>query len=114
MTLVFCWRVPDRLVATRWRGPEGMSAALARDPSTPIAAVIGPPGPAGMGGAGGAPTRIDASLAATWILPHPIGRVPMVQVFLGSGEQVIADVTANTTTITVSHASPQTGFVLAY
>ena len=62
--------------------------------------------------------RIDALfvLAATWILPHSFGRVPMVQVFLGAagsgGEEVIADVAATSATITVTHASPQSGFVL--
>lgn len=114
MTLVFRWRVPDRRVETAWRGPEGMSEALARVPATPIAAIVGPPGPAGPSGPGSAPTRIDAALAATWILPHTLGRTPMVEVFLASGEHVIADVTVNSTTITVSHASPQAGFVLAY
>ena len=112
MTIVVRWRIPDRRVETRWRGPEGMAAAIARDPATPIAAIVGPPGPPGPPGS--APVRIDAALAATWILPHALGRVPMVQVFLGSGEQAIADVASGTATITVTHASPQTGFVLAY
>jgi hypothetical protein len=111
MTWVFRWRVPERPIMTRWRGPEGMAEALVRNPAIPIAAIVGPPGP--QGPPGSAPLRIDASLAATWILTHALGHVPTVQVFLGSGEQVIADVTANANTITVMHASPQQGFVLA-
>ncbi len=118
MTLLLRWRVPERPIETRWRGPEGMAEALERDPARPVAAIIGPPGPSGSGGSGVAPQRIEATLAATWILPHTLGRLPMVQVFLssggGEGEQVIADTTADPATITVTHASPQTGFILAY
>lgn len=117
MSLILRWRIPKRAIVTRWSGPAGMTEALTRDPEVPIAALIGPPGPQGpqgLQGPTGAPQRIDASLAATWILPHAIAREPMVQVFLGSGEQVIADVFATSTAITVTHASPQSGFVLAY
>lgn len=120
MSLVLRWRAPDRAIVTRWRGPEGLAEALVRDPAAPIAAIIGPPGPAGPTGAtgpagpAGAPLRIDAPLASTWILNHGLGRLPMAQVFLGSGEQVLADVDATSTTVTVTHASPQSGFVLVY
>ena len=115
MSLILRWRVPGRAIVTRWSGPDGMAEALTRDPELPIAAIIGPPGPPGPQGPqgpAGSPLRIDAALAATWILPHTLGRVPMVQVFLGSGEEVIADVAATSATITVTHASPQAGFVL--
>jgi hypothetical protein len=114
MTLVLRWRVPERHVATRWRGPEGMVGALARDPLFPVAAIVGPPGPPGPPGPNSSPLRIDASLAATWILAHPLGRVPMVQVYLAPGERILADVAADSTQITVSFASPQQGFVLAF
>ena len=117
MSLILRWRVPNRAIVTRWSGPAGMTEALTRLPETPIAALIGPPGPQGPQGPQGptgAPQRIDASLAATWILPHGFAREPMDQVFLGSGEQVIADVSATPTTVTVTHASPQSGFVLVY
>lgn len=109
MSVVLRWRVPERALVTRWRGPDGLIEALARDSALPIAAIVGPPGPQGPAGS---PLRIDAALAATWILAHPFGRPPMVQVFLNSGEQVIADVSANPSTITVTHANPQEGFVL--
>lgn len=65
-------------------------------------------------GAVGAPVKIVASLAATWILANPLGRVPLVQVFLTDGEQILTDVVADAAFITVSFASPQQGFVLAY
>lgn len=110
MTLVLRWRVPERRIAARWRGPAGMGEAVVRQPIAAIAAIIGPPG------AGGAPLRIDASLAATWVLPHPLGRVPLVQVFLAygdsGGEAVAADVQAGPTQVTVIHAAPRQGFVL--
>ena len=64
------------------------------------------------GDSGTQPVRIDASNAATWILPHALGRVPMVQVFLASGELVISNVEADAAHVTVTHASPQSGFVL--
>ena len=111
MSLTLRWRVPSRRIVTRWRGPAGMLEALEREPSGAVAAVIGPPGPSGPSAA---PLRIDASLAATWILPHPLGRVPTVQVFLGTGEPVLTDVAANAAQITVTFPSPQQGFVLAF
>ena len=112
MTLSLRGRVPARPIATRWRGPLGMAQALARDPLLPIAAIVGPPGPQGPGGPPGAPLRLDAPLAATWILPHPLGRVPAAQVMLASGESVIADLSATPAAVTVTFAAPQTGFVL--
>ena len=115
------WRVLPRPLTTRWRGPLGMAQALTRDPVLPVAAIVGPPGapgqqgPAGSQGPSGptgAPLRLDASLAATWILPHPLGRVPAAQVMLANGESVIADLTATPAAVTVVFAAPQAGFVL--
>jgi len=111
MSLTLRWRVPERRVITRWRGPAGMAQALERDPTIPVAALIGPPGPAGPTAA---PLRLDSSLAATWILPHSLGRMPTVQVFLGSGEPVLTDVVADPDQITVTFPAPQQGFVLAF
>ena len=112
------WRVPPRPLTTRWRGPLGMAQALARDPVLPVAAIVGPPGPPGPagsqgpGGPTGAPLRLDASLAATWILPHPLGRVPAAQVVLANGESVITDLSATPAAVTVVFAAPHAGFVL--
>ncbi len=102
---------PQRTIATRWRGPFGMLEAVARDPELPVAAIIGPPGPSGSGAQ---PLRIDASLAATWTLSNPLGRIPTVHVFLASGEPVITDVAATASQIVVTFPSPQQGFVLAF
>ena len=109
MSLILRWRAPARSIVTRWRGPDGMVQALARNPELPIAAIVGPPGPGG-----GAPLRIDASSASTWILANPLGRIPTVHVFLASGEPVITDVAATASQITVTFPSPQQGFVLAF
>ena len=111
MSLTVRWRAPERPVVTRWRGPAGMLEALTRNPQMPVAAIIGPTGPAGPSAA---PVRINASLASTWILANPLGRVPTVQVFLASGEGVLTDVQATATQITVTFPTPQQGFVLAF
>jgi hypothetical protein len=83
-----------------------MAETTWREPAATIASVIGPPGPAG------GVLRLDAPFAATWTLPHSLGRVPAVQVFLVDGEAVAADVEAGPTQITVTHATPRAGFVL--
>ncbi|MFT4027337.1 MAG: hypothetical protein QM676_11120 [Novosphingobium sp.] len=111
MSLVLRWRAPERRIVLRWRGPAGMAAALERGAVLPVAAVIGPPGPPGPAAL---PVRIEASLAATWTLPHALGRMPTVQVFLTGGEAVLADVTADHEQITVAFSSPRQGFVLAF
>lgn len=66
----------------------------------------------GQQGTTGGATRIDASLSASWIIPHTLGRVPIVQVFEDTGEQLIADVLATDTQISVTHGQPVAGFVL--
>ena len=111
MSLTIRWRTPARRITTRWRGPAGLAQALTRNPQMPVAAIIGPQGPAG---ASAMPVRIAASLAATWILANPLGRIPTVQVFLATGEPVLTDVQASTLQITVTFPSPQQGFVLAF
>ncbi|MEO5586462.1 MAG: hypothetical protein ABIQ81_02085 [Novosphingobium sp.] len=111
MTLTLRWRAPERRIRLRWRGPSGMARQQERHPLPAIAAVIGPPGPPGPGSA---PLRLDAALAATWILPHPLGRVPTVQVFLAGGEAVLTDIAAGPLQITATFPSPQQGFVLIF
>lgn len=74
-----------------------------------IVAIIGPAGPAGSG-----TIRFNqVAPAGTWIIPHGLGREPTAQVFLASGEMILPDVTVDATHITITHASPQAGFVLA-
>ena len=45
---------------------------------------------------------------ATWTIPHTLGRKPSVSVFVG-GEEVLADVTASNTQVTITFATPQVG-----
>lgn len=106
-SLVLQWEQPSILVLD-WVGPLGSIQSISRQLTSQVAAVIGPPGPSGS-----APSRFDISNSATWIIPHGFGRVPIVQVFLANGEQVIADVVADSNNITVTHASARSGFVLA-
>lgn len=114
MSLTLRWRAPERRLSLRWRGPAGMIAGLARRPLAPVAAIVGPPGPPGPLSPDIAPMRLDAPLAATWILPHPLGRMPTVQVFLAGGEAVLTDVAADAAQVTLTFPSPQQGFVLVF
>lgn len=41
--LVLRWRVPPRLITTRWRGPSGIMQALAAQASPSIAGFTAPP-----------------------------------------------------------------------
>jgi hypothetical protein len=91
-----------------------MAQALVREPAPAITAIIGPPGPQGPVGPDSQPLRIDAPLAATWTLSHPLGRLPTVHVYLSTNEPVLTDVSITTTQITVTFPSPQQGFVLAF
>lgn len=114
MSLSLRWRALERQIEVRWRGPEGVAEALTRNPALAIAAIIGPTGPQGPVGPLSQPVRIDASLASTWVLSHPLGRLPTVHVYLATTEPVLTDVSITTTQITVIFPSPQEGFVLAY
>ena len=104
-------RLADSYLKPLLQAYDRLIERLERSPLAPLAAVIGPPGPPG---AGGAPVRLDAPLAATWILPHSLGRVPVVQIFLESGEAVLTDVAADTAHVTVTFPTPQQGFALVF
>lgn len=69
-------------------------------------------GPAGPVGPSGAPVRFDVSSQATWIITHGLARVPIVEVYLASGEKILADVFSTTTTVTVTHSQSTAGFVI--
>lgn len=68
--------------------------------------------PAMFASGSSAPTRFDFASAGTWIMTHGLGRMPMAFVYLANGELVIADEAATATTLTITHAQPQAGFVL--
>lgn len=66
-------------------------------------------GGSGSGGELPAYTYTQTTPAATWALAHPLGRRPIVEVYLATGERIIADVLVTPTAVTVTHASPVAG-----
>lgn len=76
-------------------------------------ATPGPQGPQGPAGAGGGVLVYNQSTpASTWTVLHSLNRAPMVQVYDAAGDLVMTDVVSTNTTITVTFATPQTGFLL--
>jgi hypothetical protein len=95
---------------------EAASGILALSPPTEPAVVLqmgvtGRPGPQGVPGIALAYRHDQTAPSASWVITHGLGRVPLVDVFLASGEQVEADVTCSSTTISVAFAAATTGFV---
>lgn len=81
------------------RGPEGPE---------------GPPGPAGPPGEA-VSLRFDIETpSGAWIIAHNLGRAPSAQVFLASGELVVADVLSDPANLFVSFAEPQAGYVILF
>lgn len=93
MTLILRWRQPPPKIELRWRGPTGaMLDALARNPSMPIASVIGPPGRDGTG-TGDPAIRFDfVSPLAQWIVNHNLGREVLCDVYSPGGVRLFAEV----------------------
>lgn len=74
-----------------------------------VASTAGPPGPPGAG----ALVWTQPTPLATWTFSHSLGRKPLVAVIVG-GVEVIADVEfPDDMTVVVTHATPQTGEVIA-
>lgn len=117
MTLQLTWRqAPSRLglVFRKTASVDPLDplargdGALPREPAVFVSRQ-GPVGPPGDGAA----VRVEQSApAATWILSHDFGRRPAVDVYLPTGEKIIADVTAGASTVTVVFATPQSGYVM--
>jgi hypothetical protein len=61
---------------------------------------------AGSAGAGFDYTQVSPS--SQWVVPHAMGRIPAVDVYVG-GELVGVDVSATTTNVVITFPSPQTG-----
>ncbi|MBA9071847.1 hypothetical protein FHR71_005640 [Methylobacterium sp. RAS18] len=83
-----------------------------------ITAEQGPAGPAGRNGDTGAAGRDTATVvsqsapSASWIIAHSYGRAVGVQVFDASGAEVLADVVSDPLRVSVTFASPTSGFVI--
>lgn len=68
MILTLRWRIPERAVTTRWAGPEGMLDAVARNPATAIAAIVG------VGGGGSNSLSVGLATAiGTLTVPADVG-----------------------------------------
>ena len=97
-------RIPAQPIAL-----ERLSQAA---PLLRLSGVSGPQGPIGPQGQSAEPQRVDFVNVATWIAAHSLGREPGVIVYLEGGEWVVGNVVATAINFTVTHAQPQTGFVL--
>lgn len=99
-----------------------MTGTLIPKPSVPTQVVVRPAAvalqikaQAGFLSLSGAPTvAFEATFptpAGSWIIavPASFGRRPNVAVYLATGEEVHADVTASTSTVTVTFATPTAG-----
>ena len=73
-----------------------------------VAGTQGPQGPPGTG----ASVHNQVSPASTWTFSHSLGRLPAVSVYDSSGNLLLADVEATSSTISVTFASPTSGSVV--
>ena len=78
---------------------------------TSINGLPGPAGPAGPAGNSQAFEYTQIAPSATWIIPVPVAfaRRPAVDVYLTSGEQIIADTVASASSVSIMFASPTAG-----
>jgi microcompartment protein CcmL/EutN len=61
---------------------------------------------------GGGQVHTQAAAAATWIIAHSLGRLPSVTIYLNSGEEVDTDITATSTSVTVTFPAATPGFAI--
>ncbi|TXN33888.1 hypothetical protein [Methylobacterium sp. WL19] len=71
--------------------------------------IVGPQGVPGLAGNGSSLVHEQGSAASTWIIPHNFGRRPSVSVYSASGDEMLTDVTATTTSVSVVFAQPTAG-----
>lgn len=69
--------------------------------------VVALPGPAGAGGSGIVWTQSTPS--ASWTIPHGLGRLPVVAVYDNAGNEILAEVFADSTHVAVIWPSAMTG-----
>lgn len=76
--------------------------------------VPGVQGPAGAPGDSNAFEYAQTTALGTWTIPIPAGfaRRPNVTVYSPSGELVIADVVSSLSTVSITFASPASGFAV--
>lgn len=50
--------------------------------------------------------------ASTWTVPHSLGRRPVVELYLPSGQQVFTDVVSSTTQVVATFGTPTAGYAV--
>ncbi|AWN55072.1 hypothetical protein [Methylobacterium sp. 17Sr1-1] len=95
------------------RGPVAAVAVEQVATATAVAeqGMAGPPGPPGIARA--LVVRQDAP-SASWVLPHSLGRPPLVQITDDAGEVVFPDVIAGSAVVSVIFAQPATGSAILF
>lgn len=95
------------------RGPV---AAVAVEQALVATAVAeqGPGGPPGPPGIAAALIVEQSSPSASWVIPHSLGRRPLVQIFDDAGEQIYPDVIAGKSNVSVIFSAAMTGSVILF
>ncbi len=74
--------------------------------------VAGPAGPGGLPGAAGSGYVHDQTTpSSSWVVPHPLLRLPCVELWI-DGARTFTDITATVTTVTVAFPAPVSGTVV--
>lgn len=74
--------------------------------------VAGPAGPGGLPGAAGSGYVHDQTTpSSSWVVPHPLLRLPCVELWI-DGARTFTDITATDTTVTVAFPAPVSGTVV--
>lgn len=98
---------------TTGRGTSAAVLTQARAVATAVARQ-GPGGPPGPPGVAAALVVAQTSPSASWVIPHALGRRPLVQVCDPSGEVVYPDVIAGAATVSVIFAAAATGSIILF
>ena len=64
------------------------------------------------GGGGPLPTRYDFDSETPWVINHALADFPSVDVYDTDGNQISPSIRQTTGVITVTHANPESGFVI--
>lgn len=95
--------------------PGNAPVAVGATTGTPSAAIvergpIGPEGPPGPPGANAGFEHTQSAPAATWIIPHALGRRPVVSVFDTAGNEIVTDIAATASVVSIAFAQATAGF----
>lgn len=82
---------------------------VAPPPTTTRTVLVPMRGPAGPSGSADAVTHVQSTPAATWTIPHGLGRVPSVVTVWIGGDLVDTDTHADATHVVLTFAAPTAG-----